>query len=188
MAISNVSKLYAVEDCKIAQLTADSAGAASATYGTIVDVPGIKEVGFGGDMNSVELRGDNTLLDSNTSLSSITLSVTHAKLSLDVLDIILGGTVTAAGSGTTETNTYLLKNTDTLNYFKLEAKTPTDGGDLIGGDVHWIAWKCILSSFPDIGLAEEDYKIVSFECKAVPTISNGNWFSIVENETATAIV
>lgn len=187
MAISTTTKLYAVEDCKISQLTADSAGSASATYAASVDVPGIREVGFSGDMTSVELRGDNTLLDSNSSLSSITISVEHAKLSQDVLDIILGGSVTAGGSGTTETNTFLRKGTDTLNYFKLEAKTPTDGGDIIGGDVHFVAWKCILSSFPDIGLANEDYKIVSFECKAIPTISNSDWFSVVEYETATAI-
>lgn len=186
MAISHDTKLYAVEDCKIAAVTADPAGGTT-TYGTLKDVPGIKEVGLGGDINNVKLSGDNRPLDSNSTLKGVTLSVTHAKLSLDVLAIILGGTVADAGSGSTETATYLRDAADTLGYFKLEAKTPTNGADTIGGDAHIVLYKCMLSSFPEIGFAEEDYKIVSFEAEALPLLSNSDWFSVVLNETAAAI-
>ncbi len=186
MPLSHVSKVYAVSDAKISKLTADPAGGAT-TYGTLTDVPGIKEMTIGGNVNTVELRGDNALLDQNSTLGNITVSVSNAKISLDVLAIMLGGTNTDAGTTPSQTSTYLLKNTDTFSYFKIEAKTPTGGADTPTGDLHYVLHKCILSSFPDLGHAEEDYRIVSFEAIAVPLISNGNHLSIVLNETAAAI-
>lgn len=186
MPLSPVTKLYAVEDCKISKITADPAGGTT-TYGTAIDVPGIKEVGIGGDISSVELRGDNTLLDSNSTFTKGTVSISHAKLSTAVLAVILGGTVTDSGTTPNQTSSYVRSNTESLNYFKIEAKTPAGGADAVTGDVHFILHKCILTSFPDIGLAEEDYKIVSFEATAMPLISNGDWIEIVNNETAVAI-
>lgn len=186
MPLSHVSKVYSVSDAKIAVVTADPAGG-STTYGSLIDVPGIREVTISGDVNTVELRGDDTLLDRNSSLSTITGTVSHAKISLDVLDAIIGGTITDGGTTPAMTATYLLKNTDTIQYFKLEAKTPTGGADTVTGDIHFVFHKCIVTSFPDLGHAQEDFRIVSFEFAALPLTSNGNWLSIVANETAAAI-
>lgn len=186
MPISRVTKLYAVQDAKIAPLTADPA-AGTPTYGALIDVPGIKEVEISGDIEVKELRGDNTLLDSDSAISNITVSFPHAKLSLDVLAAIMSSTVTDAGTGATETSTWDLANTGRPTPFKFEAVTPVSGGDLIGGDVHFLLHKCILSSFPTIGLAEEDYRTPEVEAQAVPLISTGKWLSVVINKTATAI-
>lgn len=186
MPLSHVSKLYAVSDSKIAKVTADPAGGAT-TYGASTDVPGIKEMSIGGNVNTVELRGDNSLLDQNSTLGNITVSVTHAKLSLDVLAIMLGGTVTDSGTTPNQIASWLLKNTDAFSYFSLEGKTPTAGADTPTGDAHFKLHKCILTSFPDMGHAEEDYRIVSFEAVAVPLISNGNHITVTLNETAVAI-
>ncbi|TJZ55614.1 phage tail protein [Streptomyces piniterrae] len=186
MAISRVTKLYAVQDCKIAPLTADPAGG-TPTYGALIDVPGIKEVEISGDVEVKELRGDNTLLDSDSAISNISVSFPHAKLSLDVMAALVTSTVTDAGTGAVETSTWEMDNTAKPSPFKLEAVTPISGGDLIGGDVHFALHKCILSSFPTIGLAEEDYKTPEVEARAVPLISTGKWLSVVINETAAAI-
>lgn len=179
MAVTHVSKIYAVEDCKIAKLTADASGASAATYASLIDVPGIKTVEISGTVDTKPLRGDNQLLDSISSLTAITAAIAHAKLSLDVLPVLLGGTTTSS--------TFDLLGTDTLNFFKLEAKTPSNGADPVGGDVHFVLHKCMISAMPSIGNAEEDYRIVSFEVTCSPLISTSKWITAKINDTALAI-
>lgn len=186
MPLKHNSKVYAVTDCKIARLTSDPDGGA-AVYGTSIDVPGIKSMEIGGDINSSELRGDNSLLDQTSTIGSVTVSVEHAKVSLDVLNILLGGTVTDAGVAPNQTSTFSLGRDSTPQYFRIEGKTPANGSDFAGGDVHFVLYKCIVSSFPDLGFAEEDYRTVSFEAVALPRLADGKQLDAVFNETAVAI-
>lgn len=186
MPLARTSKVYAVTDCKIYKLTADPAGGA-ATYAAAVDVPGIKSMEIGGDINSSELRGDNALLDQISTIGSVNVSVQHAKVSLDVLNILLGGTVLDAGVTPNQTTTFSLTSASTPQYFKIEGKTPANGSDFTGGDVHFVLHKCIVSSFPDLGMAEEDYRTVSFEAIALPRLADGKQLDAVFNETAVAI-
>lgn len=187
MPLAHFSKAFGTEDAKITPLTADPSGG-TATYGTAVDVPAIKSVEMSGAVNTVELRGDNTLLDSNTTLTGISATVNAGKLSLDVLKNAIGGTVTDSGTTPNQKSTYDLAATDSLGYFKVEARTPATGSDFIGGDVHFVLHKCIANGFPDMGLAEEDYRFTSFGVAAVPLLATGRkWISIVLNETTAAI-
>lgn len=186
MPISHVSKLYAVEDAKIYELTADPAGG-SPSYDDAIDIPGIKVVGIGGSVNSTTLRGDNSLLDSFSVLENVELSMEWAKINLDAQAIMLGGTVTDGGTTPNETATFARARTDRLKYFKLEAKTPADGVDPVGGDAHLVFYKCILAGFPEGGLAEEDFQTQSVSIMAVPLISDDAWWDIVINETATTL-
>lgn len=188
MPIAHFTKAFGTQDAKVSPLTDDPSGG-SATYGTSVDVPAIKSVEISGDVNTVELRGDNALQDSATTLTNISATVTHGKLSLDVLSALFSGSVTDAGTGTAETATWDLTATTALKYFKLEAATPSTGADFVGGDVHFLLHKCIINGFPDLGLAEEDYRTSSFGAAAVPLLATGRkWLSIILNETAAAIV
>jgi hypothetical protein len=187
MALTHYSKVFAAEDAKIAKITADPAGGTT-TYAAVVDVPGIKSVTISGDIENKELRGDNTLLDSFSVLTGITVSWANAKLSTDVLAVILGGATVDTGTTPNQVATYSLLNSDTMNYFKLEAKTPANGSDDVGGDVHFILPKCILSSFSEMGLAEEDYRTTSAEARCLqPLGTGGKRLQIVRNETAAAI-
>lgn len=186
MPISHTSKLYAVEDAKIYELTADPDGGAP-TYGAAIDIPGIKVVGIGGSVNSTTLRGDNSLLDSFSVLENVEVSMEWAKVSIDAQAIMLGGTATDGGTTPNETATFARLRTDRLKYFKLEAKTPADGVDPVGGDAHLIFHKCILSGFPESGLAEEDFQTQSVSIMSVPLISNDKWWDVVINETAAAL-
>lgn len=187
MPISRVTKVYAIQDAKIAPLTADPSGG-PATYGTLIDVPGIKSFEISGDVEVKTLRGDNTKLATNSSITNIQVAITHAKLSLDVLVAILGGAVTDSGTGSAEVSTWDLTGANaTMPPFKLEGVTPPNGVDIIGGDMHVVMHKLALSAFPDLGFAEEDYRIASFTADADPLIANGKWISIVLNETAAAI-
>lgn len=187
MPISHSTKVYAVADCKVYALLTDPAGGA-ATYGTGVDVPGIKTMEIGGDINSVDLRGDNGPLDQASTLGSVTVKVDHAKVSLDVLAVILGSTSADTGTTPNQVATATIAGGQTLGYFKIEGKTPTGGGDTPLGDVHYTLHKCILTSFPDLGFAEEDYRLVSFTAVAVPTNATGaKILTTTLNETAAAI-
>lgn len=186
MPLSRVTKLYAVQDGKIAPLTSDPDGG-TPTYGALVDVPGIKSVEISGDVEVKELRGDNTLLDSDASISNVTVAFPHAKLSLDVLKVLMSSTVTDSGSTPAQKSVWKMTKTSKPLPFKFEAVTPVSGGDVIGGDVHFTLHKCIMSSFPGLGLAEEDYRTIENECRAVPLISTGEWIDVTINETAAAI-
>jgi hypothetical protein len=151
-------------------------------------VPGIKGVTVSGDVKTSELRGDNTLLDSNSVLTNIKATISYAKLSLDVLPVVLGGTTVDSGTTPNQKVTWELTGNDVFSYWKLEGKTPTAGVDQIAGDGHLILHKLILSSFPEMGFAEEDYKLYSMEASASPLLATGNkWISVVINETASAI-
>lgn len=186
MAISHVTKTYGVSDAKLALVTADATG--GITYGSAIDVPGIKSVTLTGEVRNVELRGDNGLLDSDSVLASIGCTFTCAKLDLDLIAAILGGSVADSGSGSTEVATYSRVQTDSFAYFGFLAKTPTNGGDLVGGDVWLKLPKCKLKNFPSFGFSEEDYTIPSFEVTAVqPIASAGKWLQWIINETAASL-
>lgn len=185
MPISHVSKLFAVDDAKIGKLLTDPA-AGSATYDTLIDVPGIKNVGLVFDLNSVELRGDNGRMDSDSTLVGITLSFEHAKISLDALAVFLGGTAADTGTTPNMVGTFTRTSAQALSYFKFEARTPVNGVDTTGGDAHLVIHKAKITSY-SLGLAEENYQTFSAEAQGVFRIADSKLFDIVLNETAAAI-
>jgi hypothetical protein len=185
MPLSHQTKWYAVDDAAIYKLTADPAGG-SPTYSTKIDIPGIKSVGISGDVNSVELRGDGQRIDQASKLSGLSLTFEGAKLALDLLAATVGGIVTDSGTTPNQKSEWALLGSDAMNYFKFEAQTK--GVDTIGGDGHMVLHKCILTSFPALGYAEEDYQTFSVEAAAMPLLSNNKLINVPLNETAAAIV
>jgi hypothetical protein len=171
MPVTHISKVFAAKDAKFWPLTADVSG--SPTYGTGIDVPGLKTVTITGDVNSVELRGDNGLLDVASSLSNIGVALEFAKQSVDLLAAWFSAAVVDSGTDPNGIATWTLLGTSTLNYVGLTANAV--GADPITGDVLFSVYKMLLSSFPEMGLAEEDYKTQSVEFVATPTISNSKW-------------
>lgn len=184
MPISHFSKSYGTTDAKIAKLTADPSGG-SPTYGSLVDVPGIKAVTISGSMNRTELRGDHQLLDAQSTLTDITVSFEYAKLSLDALAVFFDAAVVDAGTTPSQTATWTLDGADDPNYFGFTAKVAA--ADTIGGDIHISLLKCMLDGFPDIGTAEEDYKTFTASAVAMPRLSDDDWLKLSFNETAAAL-
>ena len=184
MPISPISKSYGTSDAKIAKLTADPAGG-SPTYGSLVDVPGIKSVTISGSVNRTELRGDHQLLDAESVLTDITVTFEHGKFSLDVLEVFFDTTVVDAGTTPNMTATWALEGADKPNYFGFAAKVAA--ADTVGGDAHLTLFKCKLDGFPDIGTAEEDYKTFSVSGVVVPRLADNKWLRVALNETASAL-
>lgn len=180
MPVTHRSKVFAVKDARIAKLTADTAGAAP-TYAAAIDVPGIKSVTVSGDVTSVELRGDNKALDGDFFLSSVAVSFEYAKLDLDVLAVLLGGTVVDAGVTPNQTAVLSVQGDTSFSYFSFEAVSV--GADPVAGDVRVFLPKCKLSSFPELGFEEEDYRTFEVEAAAFDPIGTGAWFEYGIRET-----
>ncbi len=187
-ALSHVTKLFSIQDCKITPLTADPVGGTATYAAQSIDVPGIQVLTVSGSIQSKTLRGDNKLLDTESFIDGVTASAEHARLSLDALAAILGGTVTDSGTTPAQKATWGLTGANAvLPYFKVEGVTPPNGSDFIGGDVHVVLYKCQLSKFPDLGFQGDDYRITKFEVSSVPLASTDKWMDYVINETAIPI-
>lgn len=184
MPLSHNTKWYAVDDAKLAKVTADTSGGTT-TYATVIDVPGIKSIGISGDINSVELRGDGQRIDQASKLGGLSLTFEFAKASLDIFAAIAGGTVLDSGTTPNQKAVWSLLGTDSLNYFKFEAQTK--GVDTLTGDGHILLPKLILTSFPSLGYADEDYQTFSVEAAAMPTLATNKLIDWTLNETAAAI-
>jgi hypothetical protein len=183
--LTHISKFYAVKDAAVFPMTADPA-AGTATYGTKVDIPGIKSVTISGTVKTVELHGDHTLMDSDSVLEKLQVTFHHAKESFSVRATILGGTPSDSGSTPAQIAKWRLLGTDTLfPYYKFEAQAA--GVDLGLGDGHLVLWKCKTSNFPNIGLAEDDYETFNVDAYVIPRLADAFWLDVLFNETAVAI-
>lgn len=181
MPIKHFTKVFAVADAKIAPLLSDPEGG-TPEYGPAVDVPGIKSVTVSGEIETKTLRGDNTLLDQDSVITGISVSFEYAKLSLDVLAAVLTAPVQDSGTTPDQIASMDITNTTRLRPFRFDAVSVSS--DTIGGDVMLTLWKCVLSSFPELGMAEEDYKTQPLEAGAMPLLSTGKWLTPSIRETA----
>jgi len=186
MALPTVSKLLELEDVKIAPLTDDPEGG-SATYGTLVDIPGIVKLGIKPVVEKKELQGDNQVMDIWTKVKAIEINFEHVKLSLDVLKIMLGGTVTATGESPNQIQTYSLTADDKPGYFKLEGRVVYVEEGL--GDVHFVTYKCLADDPPSWEVSDQsgDFATVSGKATAIPRKADGKIFDIIFNESAEPI-
>lgn len=181
MPLPHKTKWHHVNDAAIRKVLTDPEGGA-ATFGAWLDVPGIKSVGVGGAVNTTTLRGDNQLLDQQTIITGITLDFNYAKVSLDVLAVMTGSTVTDSGVAPNQLTRLRVLGTDAPAYWEFRARTTgTDSGI---ADGHLIFPKCMIAGFPDIGMAEEDYRTFTGGAVCIPRASDKAWFDIELNETA----
>lgn len=182
MTLSKQTVILGVDDAKIFELTADNAS--SLTYGSAIDVPGIQKIDLTPKFTEKGLKGDEKILDYYVHLDLIAWEFHSAKVSLDVLAILEGGTITTSGTTPNQSHTYNVKDTSTPKYFKFEAKANYTAGEV--GDFHVKLYKCKATSV-DVDHTTQDYAIVSARGIAIPTTNNGNIKDYVINETSTAI-
>lgn len=182
MALATVSKVLGLNDAMISELTVDTA--AALTYDTGVDVPGITSLKLDPIYVEKELRGDEQLLDTYQRCEGVEFSFEHAKVSLDVLEILTGGTLAAAGTTPNQTQTLTVLGTNTAKYFKLQGKI-TYQDFATTGDLQLILYKC-KAKF-SIEFKTEEYAIISGSGKAIPTVKDGKILEIIARETTAAL-
>lgn len=189
MALSHVTKIFAVKEMKIAKLLTDPSGAPPATYGTSVPLTGAQKLTITGTVNTKFLRGDNRLLDSDAVLDSIKGVVDYAKVSADALAILFSTAAVDSGSTPNQLTTWQMASTDTMNYFKIEGRAASADLPASGtaSDVLFSLWKCKIDIFPPLGLMEEDYQRSNFSFTALPRLADNYWLNVVVRETAVAL-
>jgi len=121
MAATESAITFDVKDCKVAAINADASGSAS-TYQPSVDVPGITEVSLEPNFITNELKGDGgVVLAKKGKIDRLNFSCTYGELSLKVLEVLLGQTVTEDSSAGATAETALLAIDDTsLPYFRVQ--------------------------------------------------------------------
>lgn len=181
MPLPTETKLLELTDVKISPLTSD---ADPPVYGTAVDVPGIQTLEVTPKLASKELRGDNKILDVWSRCESIDWKWSCAKLPLEVLDILLGGTVTAAGTTPNQTQTYSLVGADRPTWFKVEGKVAYVEEGL--GDVHVVIFKCKCTGGAAFSLGE-DFAKLEASGVAIPLGTTDKLLDVILNETAVDI-
>lgn len=154
----------------------------SVVMASSIPLKGMKALAVTTTMKTVDLRGDNTFLDTDTVLQSLEFDVDIAKWNFDVASLMLGGTVTDTGTTPSQQTLWSLLTQPTFNYFRLEARCFTV--DSPNGDLHITCNKAKAADAPIPGFVEEDYFYPKIKCKAVPPIGTTPWLTVAMNETA----
>lgn len=182
MPTTHTTKSYGTKHAQIEVMLTDKAGE-TPTYGPPIDVPGIKTVTITGDIETKQLRGDNTVLDEDSTLTGMGVAFEGAKLSLDVLAAALSATVVDSGTTGDEIASLDITGDTKLRPFRFTAQSAS--ADPILGAVVFTLHKVILSSFPELGTAEEDYKTAPAEGRAMPTLGAGRkWLTVAIHDQA----
>lgn len=187
MPQSGVVPLFGAADAKLFKMTADTQGG-STTFANGVDVPGVQVLDINPEFTNVELRGDNTVVDIYTRTKKIKGKLGWAKMSLDILKILFGGTITDTGEGTSsQRRTYDTYSTDIPGYWKLELAVDYTGSENSGEGWHVVLPKCKLTNF-SISYADEKHASISIDFEAIPQLSNNLLMTKWHEKTLTSIV
>jgi hypothetical protein len=188
MANQHYTRVLSVDDARISRLlTEPGAGIGAATYAASVDTPGIQEMSWVPTYKSLELRGDNSVLDTDVIPGVVTGKLKWAKISADMLAILWGGTVADSGVTPNQVTNFTMTGGQLPVYFKLEVQCKTTDFFTVPGDVHFVLYKCKIVTGPEMMMTDADYGIQELTFKAVQPRSTDPWARIVFNETAAAV-
>ena len=164
MALKTVTKLFGVDDAKLFPVTEDSED--KFTCGTGIDLPGVRQISLTYEIEEKSLTGDEKVLEVSNKIKSVTFNMEYAKLSLEVLAQLTGGTYTTTGSDDTETGKLTFGGGDLPNYFQLKAQILDTSND--GGDVHFCIYKAKATAIPINGV-QDDFATLTFDGRGVYT-------------------
>ncbi|MDR1169047.1 MAG: hypothetical protein LBK53_09215 [Heliobacteriaceae bacterium] len=181
--LTKQSVILGVDDVKISEITQDTSS--DLTHASSLDVPGIQRINLSPNFTEKGLKGDGKILDYFIELDTIGFSFDNAKVDLDVLAILEGGTIDTETDGTDQIkHTYTVSTDSTPKYFELEGKTNYTGG--AAGDFHFTLFKCRANSVV-VEHKTQDYAIVSVTGIAIPRTNDGKIKEYVINKTAQTI-
>lgn len=189
MPLQHFSRVLSVDKCNIAKLlTEPGAGVGAATYATSINVFGVRMISWQPTYNSKELRGDNQILDTDVVPGVITGRLEFAKINMDVLTLLWGGTVADAGVTPNQTSDFTLTGGQLPVYFRIEAQCKTTDFAAGPGDVHFFLYKVKIVTGPDEIMTDADYGLQALTFKAVQPRSTDPTARIRFNETAAALL
>jgi hypothetical protein len=180
MPVPHETVTFDVHDFKVYPLLTDTG--ASPTYGPAVDVPGIAEVSLEPNFITAELKGDAKVIAKKGRIDKFNISATYGKVSLDVLEAILGGAVTDNAS---TDSTWELLGTNSLPYFKAAFKI--DDLDSGLGTLAVTLYKCQLTGGTLISGQTDEFGQPEMEIEGIPLASNDVLINVVAYAATTAL-
>lgn len=164
MALKTVTKLFGVDDAKLFPVTEDSE--AQFVCGEGIDLPGVRQISLTYEIEEKSLTGDEKVLEISNKIKSVTFNMEYAKLSLEILAQLTGGTYTTTGEDDSAVGSYTFGGGDLPNYFQLKAQILDTSND--GGDVHFCIYKAKATAIPINGV-QNDFATLTFDGKGVYT-------------------
>lgn len=143
-----------LRDMKIASWTAEN------SYGTAYDILGAREMSVEFVMETDELRGDDLVLDRYSKLVSATFRLANAAVDLNLLDILLGGTLVSNA----DYDDFFVGENDEVPYVAIAGRVVGSGGN---GDLHILAPKCKLAGNLQYAAQVDTYLIPQAQFQAV---------------------
>lgn len=173
MAAEHESILFDVEDVKVWPLTSDTG--ASPVYGTFVDVYGAAQVGMDPNLVTAELKGDSRVIAKKGKVDRLKGSVTYGRLSIDVLEVILG--ITVSDPEADRARGRVLAGTD-LPYFGMAFRI-ADADNAIE-DVIPRLYKCQVTGGTLLGQSTDNFGQPSFDWEAIGlAATDPGWLDVI---------
>lgn len=189
MPNAHFSRVLSVDDAALYRLlTEPGTGIGPATYAAKVDLVGVRIMTWEPTYKSLELRGDNQILDTDVIPGVVTGKLEYAKIHQDALAILWGGTQADSGVTPNQVSTFTLTGGQLPAYFKLEVQCKTTDFFTQPGDIHFVLYKCKIVTGPMMEMTDADYGIQALTFKAVQPRSTDPTARVTFNETAVAVV
>lgn len=179
MALSVTRLPYGLRDVKVATL--DAAG----VKGTLIDLPNAQTFEFQEATETQELRGDDTVVATRTTVSGVEWTLDSGGISFEAYTVIAGGAISSTGTTPAIRKQWRRMGTDAYPDFYLVGQAMSESG----GDNHIVIHRAkanqISGSFTD-----QEFWVSHAEGTGIATLTVANvgavW-DMVANETAIAV-
>lgn len=176
MALSPTGLPYGLRDVQVASLT--SAG----VKGTLVDLPNAQTLEFEEATSSQELRGDDSVVASRTSVDNIDWTLAAGGISFEAMKVIAGGTITSSGTTPNIKKTWSRNKSDSYPDFFVEGQAMSESG----GDHHTVIHRAKASKISGTH-QDQEFWVSGAEGIGIGSLTTGKegivW-EMVQNETA----
>jgi hypothetical protein len=180
MSTENFSS-YGLREIRLAPLTQDNSTGAS--YGALVRAYGAQEASINVVVSENELRGDDGVLEVDSTVSSCEWSFSNALISFETMKVLFGGTISDIVDETSAVigKKYTISGAQTIPYFGLVALTEKEGS------LKAILHKAKCTGGLEFAFADEEYCVVSASGKAVFRQFDGKIFETRKYEATNPI-
>lgn len=154
--------------------------------GALVDIVAVKSIEQSANVDTIENRGDDSVIAAVATLNSLDLTVILGAYTPVSLAVLTGGTVSTTGTGPTSVTKHVRKSNDVVAYFKLVGQTRTKDSD--GGAARLTYPKVSWQGGPDFGFKDLEFSEFSISAKAIPddTTKDLSWYEAYTTWTALA--
>lgn len=167
---------FGMRDCKVYPLSGES----FTTPG--IDLPNNQKLTFAEAETFVELRGDDALIAVHGKGPQVNWDLTAGGVSLDVIKVMYGGTITETGvwaNGTGTGKRVLTKHgTDVRPYFRMEGQAYSDSG----GDFHAVLYRCKATQNLTGNMDENAFWLTGAKGVSLPRLSDSSLYDLTQNE------